>query len=175
MDVKKALHQAIAFRQTADDLQAWQNQLIPKSGPTWPFRMDDTWTDRIVGYSFSATILRALATETMLKVLAFRKTGTYRTDGKGHDLLTLFTDLDSGTQQCIERVANENGFESPRDILEKHRSDFIEWRYPMEHQQMQTETQDLDKVLTVLMLVNGPDSEHTIRRPKIYMKSPSTS
>ena len=52
---------------------------------------------RLAGYTFSTVILRALATELMLKVLSFKKTGQYRKDRQGHDLLVLFNDLASST------------------------------------------------------------------------------
>ena len=79
--------QAVSLRRVADDLQDSPNQMT---------RLADTHsitgkekTARIAGYFFATVILRALATKLMLKFLSFKKTGQYRKNRDGHDLLVV--------------------------------------------------------------------------------------
>ena len=138
---------ATALRQVADELQQSLNQVAR----TRPSGGDVAWMTKATGYLSSALILRALATEFMLKVLSFRKTGKYRTDRKGHDLLVLFNDLDSETKQLIRNLEGTHGIAPLEQILKKHRSDFVDWRYPLtKTNQVQADLMDLDKALGIL-------------------------
>ena len=110
---------------------------------------------KLFGYSVSALLLRAFATELMLKTLSFVKTGAYRTGGKGHDLRELFDDLDRETKSLIRDVEEKHGIAPLEKILEKHRDDFVGWRYIGEREldDRQAHFWDLDKALGVLLEV----------------------
>ena len=97
MNVKGVEFHATALQQVANDLQKSINQVRE---PTVGSELD--WAKWVTGYVSSTLILRALATEQMLKVLSYMRTGNYRTDGKGHDLLVLFDELDGDTRQLID-------------------------------------------------------------------------
>lgn len=66
--------QATSLRQVADDLQGSLNQMTRNDN--LPIT-NATQQRRVAGYFFSTVILRALATEIMLKALPFKKTGKY--------------------------------------------------------------------------------------------------
>ena len=105
---------------------------------------------RLTGYTISMLILRALATEIVLKALSFKTTGTYE---KTHDLLDLFDSLDCRIKVIVTAVERSQGVAPLRQILEKHRGDFVEWRYIGEAGERHTDFLDLDKALNVLMTV----------------------
>ena len=99
-------------------------------------------------------VIDTLATELMLKALAFKKTGQYRTDRDGHDLLILFKDLDSDTKKIVAAQESSQGIAPLEQILEKHKDDFIEWRYLAEVENGTTVGfLDLDKAFLVLIAV----------------------
>ena len=78
MNVEGVAFHATALQQVANDLQKSINQARePTVGSELGFAK---W---VTGYVSSTLILRALATEQMLKVLSYMRTGNYRTDGKG--------------------------------------------------------------------------------------------
>ena len=108
---------------------------------------------QLFGYSVSAVLLRAFATELMLKTLSFMNTEKYRTDRKGHDLLVLFNDLDSETKQLIRALEEKHGIAPLAKILEKHRDDFVDWRYIGELHGKHAHFWDLDKALGILLEV----------------------
>jgi len=146
MNVDGVVFQATALRQVANDLQQSINQV---KEPTVPG--DVNWGRWIMGYVSSTLILRALATELLLKALSYRRCGTYRIDRDGHDLLVLFGDLDGDTNQLIDEIANTHGIRPLEKILEKHRGDFVNFRYfLMEDGQTHVDLQDLDKAFFVL-------------------------
>ena len=138
-----AVTQANAMRLVANDLLISLSRM--ESG--------DGQFQKIFGYSVSAVLLRAFATELMLKSLSYMKTGKYRTDRKGHDLLVLFNDLDSETKQLINDHEEKHGIAPLAQILEKHRDDFVDWRYIGQPDGMQVHFWDLDKALGILMSV----------------------
>ena len=145
--------QVVSLRQVADDLQLGLNQIVKTGAPN-----PDTEKEkvaRISGYFFATVILRALATELALKALSFKKTGRYRKDGKGHDLRTLFNDLDDDTKKIIDDLEGVYGVAPLEQILEKHRSDFVDWRYLMEADDIRVDLLDLDKALDILITLNN--------------------
>ena len=114
-------------------------------------------------------LLRAFATELMLKTLSFIKTGTYRTDRKGHDLLVLFDDLDCETKQLIRDLEEKHGIAPLAKILEKHRDDFVGWRYLGQLDGKHAHFWDLDKALGILIEVfraSQPPGEGPHEHPK---------
>ena len=149
MNVKGVAFHATALQQVANDLQKSINQVRE---PTVGSELD--WAKWVTGYVSSTLILRALATEQMLKVLSYMRTGNYRTDGKGHDLLFLFDELDGDTRQLIDDLAKTHGIRPLEKILEKHRDDFVNFRYILtEDGQTHADLQDLDKALFILTAV----------------------
>lgn len=147
MDLTIAIGQAIALRHVANELQQSLNQVAPQGGSTVT---DPTLVTQMTGYFFSTVILRALATELLLKALSFRRTGTYE---RTHDLLDLFNALDSDTRNIITTLEGVHGIAPLERILEKHRGDFVEWRHLMEGGDHDTGLLDLDKALTILIAV----------------------
>ncbi len=143
-NVGVAVTQARAMRLVADDLLKSLSQM--KSG--------DGQVHRLFGYTLSAVLLRAFATELMLKVLSFMKTGKYRKDMEGHDLLVLFNDLDCETKQQICKLEGTHGIAPMAQILEKHRDDFVDWRYLGDIDGKHVDFWDLDKALFILMEVH---------------------
>lgn len=135
------------FQTTSDELQAKLNQAtltLKQAG-----KGD---TRKIGGYLFSTMILRALATECALKALSAKSTGKYRRDKLGHDLSKLFDDLTQDVQVLVDSIAEAHGVESPKTILEKHRGDFVDWRYPSDDGKvLSANFTDLQRALEVLM------------------------
>ena len=166
LNVGVAVHQAAAMRLVADDLLKSLNRM--ESG--------DGQFHKLFGYTVSAVLLRAFATELMLKALSFVKTGKSRTDRNGHDLLVLFNDLDSETKQMIRDLEEKHGIAPLAKILEKHRDDFVDWRYLGQPDGMQVHFWDLDKALGILMEVfraSQPPGEGPHEHPK--PPSPATA
>ena len=145
-----AIAQAVSLRRVADDLQHNLNRMAVKGVPPVT---DKEQRKRLAGYTFAMVILRAFATELMLKALSFKKTGRYRKDRDGHDLLILFNDLDSDTRKIIAAQERLHGIAPLEQILEKHRGDFMEWRYLMEGEAREVGFLDLDKALLILIAV----------------------
>lgn len=102
--------------------------------------------ERVLAYTLSITVLRALSAESMLKGIAFARSGSYLHE---HDLSRLHAVLDDQIKGHIESVADSSGVASPEKILERHRLEFVDWRYPSDDDQSTTFL-DLDKVLLVL-------------------------
>ena len=147
-----AIFQAKAFQAVANDLHTSLNSLSnPKT-----YKSTDEAKKRLVGYSTSIVVLRALAVELTLKALAFRRTGKFK---KIHDLLKLYDDLGTDTQAIISKIEDIHGVAQARRILEKHKNDFIDWRYlPDLHDgdnNMQVHLLDIGRALEVLLLVYG--------------------
>ena len=99
-------------------------------------------------------MLRALAVELTLKALAFKRTGKYLWI---HDLLKLYDDLDTDTQAIISKIEDIQGVAPVRHILEKHKNDFVYWRYLTDlhdgDNNMQVNFPDIARALDVLFLV----------------------
>ena len=143
--------QVISLRRVADDLQQGLNQIAKTGSPDKS--TEEERNARIAGYFFGTVILRALATELVLKVLSFKKTGRYRKDRTGHDLWVLFDDLDDDTKKVIGYLEGVHGVAPLERILEKHRGDFVDWRYLMEVGDKHIDLLDLDKALGILITV----------------------
>ena len=131
---------AIGFRTTANDLQRLMNSLA--SGGTVPGEAKD----RLFGYMLSITVLRALSAETMLKSIALARSASFERE---HDLALLYDALDDKIKKHIETVADSYGVADPKKILDRHRNEFVDWRYPAVGGQS-SNLLDLDKVLQVL-------------------------
>ena len=144
---------AISLRVVANDLYQNFSQMVQMAREGKLPADDKTQQSRMAGYAFSMVILRALATELTLKAISFKKTGQYRKDKKGHDLLILLNDLDDATKKIIAKVADSQGVAPLDQILSKHRGDFVNWRYPAEGGKIHVEFLDIDKALEVLMTV----------------------
>ena len=140
--------QAISLRQVADDLQNNLNQMLKLSAQ--PFTGSKEQMARGLGYLLSTVMLRALAAELILKALSCKKTGQYKKGKDGHDLLALFNDLDSSTKTIVAKLEDNHGIAPLEKILEKHRNDFVAWRYLAEAKTQNVGVLDLDKALTVL-------------------------
>ena len=143
-----AIYEATALHAVANDLYTSLNILSnPKT-----CKSTDEETKRLIGYSISIVMLRALAVELTLKALAFRRTGKF----KGiHDLLELYDDLDTDTQALISKIKDVHGVVPVRCILEKHKDDFVAWRYLdlRDGNNLQVQLKDLVRALDVLFLV----------------------
>ena len=146
-DGGKLFSYAACFRLTANDLHQNLNQMKVQT-----IKPDDTnGLRKVVGYTFAVVILRAFAVECALKALAFKTKGTYRTDKDGHDLWILFEqDIDNDVKDLIAKIAKSHGVAPVGEILKKHRSDFLDWRYP-QGKTVHANFLDLDKALEVLM------------------------
>ena len=143
MNVNGVVFQATALQLVANDLQRSINQVKEPKVPG-----DVDWSRWVTGYVSSTLILRALATEQMLKVLSYMRTGSYLGE---HDLLVLFDDLEGETKQLIDDLAKTHGIRPLEQILKKHRDDFVSFRYIlMEDVQTQADLQDLDKAFFIL-------------------------
>ena len=141
--------QAVSLRQVADDLHEGLNQMTKDVVQT----IGTDKISRVIGYTLSMVMLRALATELLLKAMAFKKAGRYRKDRDGHDLLILFNDLDSDTKKIVTPQASSQGIAPLEQILEKHKDDFTEWRHIVENDGGTAGFLDLDKAFLVLIAV----------------------
>ena len=131
---------ASGFRTAANDLQRMMNALA--SGGSVP----QEHAARLLAYTLSVTVLRALSAECMLKAIAFARSGSFERE---HDLSRLYAALDDEIKLQIEDVADSYGVASPERILDRHRTEFVDWRYPAEEEKSTTFL-DLDRVLQVL-------------------------
>ena len=149
MNDRVAIFQAMALQEVANDLHASLNSMSdPKT-----YKPTDEGTKRLFGYATSIAVLRALAVELTLKALALKRTGRCK---KIHDLLKLYDSLGTDTQAIISR-RKEGTHEgvSVRRILEKHKNDFVDWRYPLprDGDKMHVKFSDIRLALDVLLLV----------------------
>ena len=131
---------ASRYRIASNDLQRMMNALV--SGGN----VSNDQAERLLAYTPSITVLRALSAECMLKAIACARSGSFERE---HDLSRLYAALGDGIKLCIETVADSYGVASPEKILDRHRTDFMDWRYPAEGEKSTTFL-DLDKVLEVL-------------------------
>ena len=139
--------QALALQAVANDLHTSLNSLSnPKT---------DKEKKRLVGYPISMIVLRAFAVELTLKTMVFRRTGKYK---RTHDLSELYDDLDTDTQAIISKIENSHGIAPLRRILEKHKNDFVDWRYlkdmHVDGGKMHADFLDIARALDVLLLVS---------------------
>ena len=102
----------------------------------------------VFGHTMSMVILRALATEYVLKSMAANIHGRLL---KTHDLFELFNDLGNDPINFIEDHAKKQGIREIRAILKEHRTDFMDWRY--NQQGVQTNFLDISRALDVLISV----------------------
>ena len=104
-----AIFHAMALQVVANDLHTSLNSLSnPKTYKSTPEEQK-----RLLGYSTSVLVLRALAVELTLKALAFRMTGKFK---KIHDLLELYDDLGTDTQAIISKIEDIHGIAPVRRI-----------------------------------------------------------
>ena len=144
-----AIFQAMALQTVANDLHTSLNSLSNQKtcGNTYEEQK------RLLGYPTSMVLLRALAVELTLKALTFRMTGKFK---KIHDLLKLYDDLGTDTQAIISKIEDLHEIAPVRRILEKHKNDFVGWRYLMDMQDggnMRVKFPDIGQALKALLLV----------------------
>lgn len=151
------------FQSTADELQAKLNQAtlaLKQAG------MGDT--KKIGGYLFSTMILRALAAECALKALSVKSTGKYH---RCHDLSKLYDVLTQDVRFLVDSIAEAHGVASPKSIMEQHRGDFVDWRYPSDDGRvLSANFTDLQRALEVLM-----ETLNHKRFRKLCRESPATA
>ena len=148
MNIDVAKGQVLSLRQTAHDLHVLATWMLGIKDATGNIT-DETQRARIAGYTFAVVILRALATELMLKPLSFKMTGTYE---GGHNLKKLFDKLDDGTKKIITKIETSHGVVGlVEKALEGHKDDFVEWRYPMEGNDLSTHFPDISRALNILL------------------------
>ena len=144
------IYQVICLRQTANDMHESLNEV----GKNREFRLQLQSTEteerkRIFGNALSTAILRALAMEVALKALSLKRTGKYK---KEHDLLVLFNDLDSSTREITFSLEEKYEVASLKDILDRHKDVFLDWRYAMEEsRELKVGLLDMEKALGILI------------------------
>lgn len=143
-NIGQAFHvKAVCFQTTADDFQQIAQGILnqPNGAPSG--------TKKAVAYMMSVPVLRALATECALKALSAKSTGTYI---RWHDLLKLYKKLNDDAKRVVASIAANQGVLPPLTILENHRTDFVDWRYPFTNGTVRsTDMPDLQKALAVLL------------------------
>lgn len=132
----------IAFRETANDLQALLNKLVE----TDVISRKDIF--KVIGYSLSITILRGLSAEFMLKGISKTQSGTYEYT---HDLERLYEALGEDAKRLINATAISRRTESPDTVLRRHKDDFVGWRYSFDEEG--TNLRDLDETIEILDFV----------------------
>ncbi|MXW07741.1 MAG: hypothetical protein F4X56_01150 [Gammaproteobacteria bacterium] len=100
----------------------------------------------VFGHSMSMVILRALATEYVLKSMALNIHGRLL---KTHDLFELYNELGKDPINFIEDHAKKQGIREVSEILKEYRTDFTDWRY--NQQGVQTNILDISRALDVLI------------------------
>ena len=143
--------QALALQAVANDLHTSLNSLSnPKT-----FKSTHEEQKRLFGYPISMVVLRAFAVELTLKTMAFRRTGKFK---KTHNLSKLYDDLGTDTHAIISKIENSHGIAPVRRILEKHKNDFVDWRYlkdmHVDGGNMHADFLDIGRALDVLLLVS---------------------
>ena len=83
-------------------------------------------SDLRIGFILSMVVLRALATEHVLKSLALSIAGEFQ---KCHNLVKLYEDLGEEPIDFIEERCKKAGLPSMRRVLKDHQNDFESWRY----------------------------------------------
>lgn len=147
MNLDVLISQVRGLRRTADDLLAEFDRSItqPSARPATPEE-----NDRFVASVLVMPILRALAAELSLKAISIKRSGEFK---KRHNLRTLYDELDDDTRNRIEQKAAAKGMDSVQSTLTKHKTDFVDWRYAGEDQPLNTNPNDLDEAVGVLMAV----------------------
>ena len=139
--------QVRGLRRTADDLLAEFDRSIQPSARL-PATPDEQ--DRFLASVLVMPILRALAAELALKAISFKRSGTFK---KIHNLRALYDLLDDDTRNRIEQKAAAKRMDPVCDVLEKHKTDFVDWRYAGEDKLLNANPSDLDEAVGVLMAV----------------------
>ena len=156
-DADKWVVQAVSLRRIADDLQNGLMHITKGTPQTIDAAIEtmtgDDETSWVLGSTLSTVILRALATELLLKALTLRKTGQPEKVRKVHDLLILFNDLDSETKEIVTAQESSQRIKPVPQILEEHKKDFETWRYIAESPVEPTGFWDLGKAFEVLLTV----------------------
>lgn len=94
---------------------------------------------KFAGHAFLGRVLAAFSIELALKAFAIQDHGNHQ---RGHNLTTLFKDLEPETQKRIENLSP-----SLKDTLERYQNLFDNLRYEFEEQGKPTST-DLDELYT---------------------------
>ena len=134
------------LRRTADDLLTeFDRSIQPGARPATPDEQD-----RFVASVLVMPILRALAAELSLKAISIKRSGVFT---KTHDLRALYDALDDDTRNRIEQKAAAKLMDPVQGTLTKHKADFVDWRYAGEDKPLNTNPNDLDEAVGVLVAV----------------------
>ena len=135
---------AICFQTTAFDLQQIAQDIQNQSNAA-PATMN-----KMAIYRRTVPVIAGLATECALKALSAKSTGTYLPI---HNLVKLYEVLNDNVKRIVGSIAASQGVSSPLTILEIHRMNFVDWRYPPpdDGRIMSFYPTDLFKVLGILM------------------------
>ena len=151
------IQQVRGLRRIGDDLMAVFRRGIGEqlsdalvAGRQTPSPHTDEFLERFVAAVLVMPVLRAFATELALKAIASKRRGQHP---HGHDLRKLYDDLDADLRQRVEREAASQYLPPVRDTLEQHKNDFVDWRYMAEATTLNTNPNDLDEALAILLSV----------------------
>ena len=150
------IQQVRGLRRVGDDLMAVFHHGIGEqltgvvAGRQIPPRHTAEFNERFVAAVLVMPILRAFATELALKAIASKRRGQHT---HGHDLRKLYDALDADIRQRAEHEAVAQCLPSVQDTLEEHKNDFIDWRYVAEATAVNTNPNDLDEVLAILLRI----------------------
>lgn len=134
------------LRRAADDLfTEFDRSIQPGARPATPDEQD-----RFEASILVMPILRALAAELSLKAISFKRSGAFEWT---HDLRALYDALDDDIRNRIERKAAAKWMDSIQSTLTKHKEDFVGWRYAWEDKPLNTNPNDLDEAVGILMAV----------------------
>ena len=134
---------AVPFQITADGLEQIAQDILNQPN------MAPAETKKAVSYMMSVPVLRALATECALKALSAKSTREFK---RTHDLVKLYNNLNNDVKRVVTSIADNQGVLPPLTILENHRTDFVDWRYPFKPGTVRsTGMPDLQKALAVLL------------------------
>ena len=148
------IQQVRGLRRIGDDLMAVFRRGIGEqlsdivAGRQTPPHHTDEFLERFVAAVLVMPILRAFATELALKAIASKRCGKHP---HGHDLRELYDDLDADIRQRAEQEAASQYLPPVQDTLAEHKNDFVDWRYVAEAAAVNTNPNDLDKALAILM------------------------
>ena len=150
------IQQVRGAKRIGDDLMAVFRRGIGEqlsdlvAGREIPPHHTDEFLERFVAAVLIMPVLRALATELALKAIASKRRGKHP---HGHDLRKLYDDLDADIRQRAEQEAASQYLPPVRDTLANHKNDFVEWRYLAEAATLNTNPNDLDKALAILLSI----------------------
>ena len=115
---KRFMITGFAFGHGGEVLEAYGNGLFRSNEPL----PHPQGIAQFASAAICVNVLRPFAIEHFLKGLAVNSVGKFR---KSHDLVQLYDDLRPAVQAISEKLAGADGIEPIRDILCRHRNDFL--------------------------------------------------